>query len=152
MLFLLSESSSQVTYKTRVKYLYSSEFNQLASNYLSQTGKKFYYLSFTHGLLSPEEEIEPYSVKRLSGASKDFWALLVEIQIMDIFGKPGKVCLLYSEDCYGNLEKRLRKYYTLYSPIKNFSSNKLKILWLSGIIQREIEYRLCMRSKLEGGR
>lgn len=142
MLYLLSEEKEQVDFHTKVKYLYNSGFSKRAVGYLENTGKRYAFLSFTYGLLLPEEYIDPYKVERLGAKKEELWAVMVGIQISNLVEMGESICLLYSEGLYGKLEDIIRKGYRIKDPIKNFGSNELKILKLEEMIKGEVENRL----------
>lgn len=142
MLYLLDEIQAQVDFTTKAKYLYNSEFHSLASGYLDQTGKNYAYLSYTHGLIDPEEDLSPYPLKKLSLGYGGLWTLMVYVQIAKRVEDFGKICLLYSGRKYKSLENLLEENYALYKPFEGLSNNKLKVSWINDIIKNEIESRL----------
>lgn len=142
-IYLLGEEKSQTVFMTQAKHLYLSDFNRKAVSYLESGGKRFYYVSTTHGIIEPDSLMDPYPVKVLETKNMDLWALYTSLLIEKVAIDVDKISIWYSgQGTMSKLENKLRKKFTVETPIKNFTSNELKMRWLDSIIVSDIEYRL----------
>ena len=131
MIYLLGETSKQINFTTQVKFLYRSEFIDTLVAHLDVTGGNYYFLSLTHGILSPSAELSPYRLKTLSEKGRQTWGILAHSMITRFIPNDDKkICLLYSGGRFISLEKRLAESgYKIYDPVRHFSSDNLKLQW-----------------------
>ena len=136
-LYLLSEEKDQEDFRTKAKYLYKSYFNMRSSRYLDSEGLDYLYLSFTHGILSPEEEVDPYNTKKIRDSK--MWGLLAFSMMQEYLEGKDEIILFYSGNSYQELEENLKEDgKSIIAPIKNFTRVNLKNRWIDYIITESI--------------
>lgn len=141
-LYVLKEEVSQVDYKTKVKYLYTSEVNRQIVNLVNNF--EYVYLSNNFGVLNCNEEIEPYKVKLLNITNRKTWVLLTSELIHRICQERGldSICFMFSGE-YEDLKKKLNWFgYAIEQPLKLFRSSEMKLKWVNNEIQSIVCRRL----------
>ncbi len=140
-LFLLSEEEKQEEFETEARYLYKSKFNLRMFHYLDSKEATYLYLSYTHGVLRPEERIKSYQYKKsLSKESKKIWSLVANGMLCEYLEDVESVFLFYSGNRYKALEDLLVvRGFQIISPIRNYNA-KMRLTWLEHIISEGIFY------------
>ncbi len=141
-LFLLSEEEKQEEFETEARYLYKSKFNLRAFHYLDLKEAPYLYLSYTHGVLRPDERIKPYLYKKsLSKEGNKVWSLVANEMLCEYLDGVDSIFLFYSGNRYSVLEDVLvSRGYSIISPIRNYTA-KMRLTWLEHIISEGILYR-----------
>jgi hypothetical protein len=103
-------------------------------------GLSFSILSAKHGLLDPDETIEPYDLT-LKGASKEFkseWAHKVDAQIRNLIDRKKRLIMLAGDDYYAPLiEVGMKDPLNFFAPMQGLSlGNRLAFLNQSIRIQK----------------
>lgn len=87
-LVLIGCVKSKGEHPTQAKNLYTSALFRKGRSYAEASGKPWFILSAKHGLVSPDEVIEPYDVylKGMPAAYRERWGATVVEQLTDGFG------------------------------------------------------------------
>jgi hypothetical protein len=87
-LVLIGCVKSKWHHATQAKDLYTSALFRKERDYAESSGKPWFILSAKHGLVSPDEVIEPYDVylKKMPAAYRAWWGATVVEQLTEKFG------------------------------------------------------------------
>lgn len=130
---LVSCVSKKADQPSRAEELYKSHWFNKASAYAKNVGNSWYILSAKHGLLSPDQVVEPYdqTLNRMGAAERRTWARYVLRDIEKTI-KPGKTLIFlaglrYREYLVSPLEE---KGYRILIPMKGLRIGE-QMQWLN---------------------
>ncbi len=94
-LILIGCVKSKLEHPAPAKDLYTSALFRKERAYAESSGKPWFILSAKHGLVSPDEVIEPYDVylKTMPDAYRAWWGRTVVSQLAEAFGPVGGVSI-----------------------------------------------------------
>lgn len=107
---LVSCVSMKLSVAAAARDLYTSPYFRGMRRYAEREGQRWYVLSALHGVVSPEEVIEPYNqtLNKMGMQARKDWAARVQKQLMDLLPPRAHVAVLagrrYSEDVVPFLE------------------------------------------------
>lgn len=140
-LYILKEFSEQEEYKTAVKYLYSSKLNSNLVTLMESMNADYIYLSYPHGILQPNEELEPYKIKVLYGKKLKLWSLL-NAEYIHRYCKENEIdtiVQMFSGNYFTELNNRLVYLgYTIETPLRYFKTRELKNRWVLHKINEQV--------------
>jgi hypothetical protein len=101
--YLISCSRTKSSTKTFAKQLYTSPTFQAARKVAEKYGDIWFILSAKHGLVSPEDQIEPYdlSLLSLSHLQRNNWAMRVFQELLPKLSDDDQITIL-GDDLYAN--------------------------------------------------
>jgi hypothetical protein len=139
-LYILKEEINQEPYKTKVRFLYTSEVNQHLVYYVETQRGDFRYLSNTFGLLHPNEDLDPYKVQLLNYQNRKTWSLLTaELINRECLELGFKTLTFLLSDKYDELESRLEWFgYEILKPIHHLKTSKMKIKWVYNELHKDL--------------
>jgi len=95
-IYLISCSAKKQKFKTKAKFLYDSPLFKKMYQYALTQSKTIYIISAKHGLVDPEDYLEPYNLK-LSHAGAEYakiWGKKVVLQLITRNRYKGTVVVL----------------------------------------------------------
>lgn len=110
-IYLVSCVSQKRSIAVPARDLYTSPLFSKSRAYVERTGETWFILSAKHGLLHPDETVEPYdlTLKRMPKAERRLWADKVAQQFMPHLEGIKTVSFLAGKDYYEFLVPLLRR-------------------------------------------
>lgn len=129
---LVSCSKQKCSHSASAQHLYTSALFKAASAYASRIGSEWYILSAKHGLVAPEETLEPYDLclEQLTKPQQEVWAKKVTERIVILSPPPGEIVIL-AGSLYGNYLAAMlsTRGYRISKPLKGLSQGH-RLKWL----------------------
>lgn len=97
-IYLVACVSQKLDRRARAAELYRSDWFRKARTYVEETGSLWFILSAAHGLVGPNDELEPYNVtlRDLAAAERRLWGKMTVSQLRSTIGArhPGPIVFL----------------------------------------------------------
>ncbi|OYY75783.1 MAG: hypothetical protein B7Y43_17925 [Sphingomonas sp. 28-62-20] len=97
-IYLVACVSQKLDRRARAAELYRSDWFRKARTYVEETGSPWFILSAAHGLVRPNDRLEPYNVtlRDLSAAQRRLWGEMTVRQLRRAIGlrHPGPIVFL----------------------------------------------------------
>lgn len=87
-IYLVACVSQKLDRRARAAELYRSDWFRKARTYVEETGSPWFILSAAHGLVRPNDRLEPYNVtlRDLSSAGRRLWGEMTARQLRQALG------------------------------------------------------------------
>ena len=125
---LVGCSRLKLPHAAPARRLYASPLFRLAARFCDSTCERWFVLSAKHGLLDPDEVVEPYdlTLKRLGRREREAWAGRVVRQLSErgLLDTGHRLVLLAGADYAGPLARRIR----IEQPLKGLPIG-LRLAW-----------------------
>lgn len=107
--------------RCKARDMYISTLFRARYRYAQKLGKKIYIISAKYGLLSPDDEIEPYdmTLKEMSSKQRRYWAakVVAKLESIEHVGRGGEIIILAGKE----YREWLERFYKVKYPFHNMS-------------------------------
>jgi cytoplasmic iron level regulating protein YaaA (DUF328/UPF0246 family) len=114
--------------------LYTSSLFKKMRNYAQRNADEWYILSAEHGLLQPDQVIEPYerTLNKMSAHDRSAWAERVQKQLLNVLKPGSEIIVLAGERYRENLVGFLKSHgFNVSVPMEGMAFGR-QLQWLSG--------------------
>ena len=108
-IYLVACVAQKVPYRAPAQELYTSPWFRKARAYVLKSGAPWFILSDQHGLVRPDEMLEPYDTTLTKAAERRAWAQRVQNQMEQMLPDADTVVILAGKDYRQYLEPWLRR-------------------------------------------
>lgn len=132
-IYLVACVARKASYRAPAQELYTSDWFRKARAYVLKSGAPWFILSDLHGLVQPDEVLDPYDVtlKKAGAAARRAWAQRVQGQMERMLPDADEIIILAGNDYRKYLEPWLRaRFASVRAPMRGLIIGKQK-QWLA---------------------